>query len=1074
MDSTAPEKSEVVLPAVRTGLDQFSPPGKDIENSHNLKDDTTEEDGSVPSESKCPHPPSFFTDEYGNLKFVNLVVRNPFAMFLSILIICIVISGILSKIVYDNGNPFADQGQDYDMNDVRSKAYDSLRLAIDEVEIQREIVGNINSMESVVEVKRQDQVMDQTLWIYESKTPEGVFGTKQSIQAMKEGYDLFIEEDSYKSYCQLKYENETSECVVPFSPLNMYYASEWDHAMAQMIIDELANPDNVLKYNFLGLCIEFDVLCPDPAFVDEEDMAWTAALNDNITRIFDTFDGRGELNSDIDQVTLFAAYMMELNTKRGYVNFGYDKNFNITNLKTKYSRGSFFWGGPLGDRNVSTYDDEEEDKDEEMLKQYIAKYLLQDMKKIATEDHSPDLNSYFFMGSLILEVIFDIAKRDALLALFSFLFVCIYIRISLGSWFLATVGLLEIGLSIPVSWFLFTVCFRIKYFSTLNTLALFIVAAIGADDIFIFMDAYRQSATPSPEDAYILESLESRMSYVYRRTGSAMAITSATTCFAFLSTLSSPLIGMGAFGIFTALVIFIDYVLVMTLFCTAVVIYHNKLENRSCCSCFSGGCCKTVNPTPTMIALENSKSNRSEGGNTEDKISKFFRTKVSNFILSPNARLILAVIFLSWLIVASIFSTKLEPTNASDQFLPEDHPLQKSFSILGDEFNFAESDPALEIFFTWGLGDVNRKGVNQLMIPEFAGTPVFLDTFNFDEECQLEMVQACDDLLFNKEYIPYIKQTVDGQGTVKCFMEEFGAYSAIGNLDNCDSVRKGAWKQTNWTVPLDDLPSFMEKFLNETSCFSDSRSTILSYYGNELGWDGNRFKYAGVSVESNILDPFSNPSEPVARKEYDMMIKISEGFDATMEEKCGSKAIMTDLNVKFVFMNNQVVYVRSAIISGFIGLGIAFVVLIISTRLFHIAMLATLSISCVLVSVLGIIVMLGWQLGSVEAILISIVTGFSVDYVVHLAHSYERAHGETNARITKAFSEMGISVMNGMVTSVGASLPLFVCQLQFFKKFGAFLCVTIAFSWVFANFAFMGILAQLNIPISKKKKMFGF
>ena len=37
------------------------------------------------------------------------------------------------------------------------------------------------------------------------------------------------------------------------------------------------------------------------------------------------------------------------------------------------------------------------------------------------------------------------------------------------------------------------------------------------------MDAYKQSAF---QDASVLESLESRMSWVYRRTGSAMAITS--------------------------------------------------------------------------------------------------------------------------------------------------------------------------------------------------------------------------------------------------------------------------------------------------------------------------------------------------------------------------------------------------------------------------------------------------------------------------------------------------------------------------------------------------------------------
>merc|ERR1711935_113254 len=86
---------------------------------------------------------------------------------------------------------------------------------------------------------------------------------------------------------------------------------------------------------------------------------------------------------------------------------------------------------------------------------------------------------------------------------------------------------------------------------------------------------------------------------------------------------------------------------------------------------------------------------------------------------------------------------------------------------------------------------------------------------------------------------------------------------------------------------------------------------------------------------------------------------------------------------------------------------------------------------------------------------------------VHLAHAYERAsHAETvQDRIRAAFGEMGISVFNGMATSVGASIPLFFCQLQFFKKFGTFLCLTIAFSWLFANFAFMTLLGQAKIPV---------
>jgi predicted RND superfamily exporter protein len=112
--------------------------------------------------------------------------------------------------------------------------------------------------------------------------------------------------------------------------------------------------------------------------------------------------------------------------------------------------------------------------------------------------------------------------------------------------------------------------------------------------------------------------------------------------------------------------------------------------------------------------------------------------------------------------------------------------------------------------------------------------------------------------------------------------------------------------------------------------------------------------------------------------------------------------------------------------------------------------------------------MIGWTLGSIESILIALLAGFSVDYVVHLAHAYEIAKGDTYARLTKAFSDMGISVLNGMITSVAASIPLFFCQLQFFSKFGTFLCLTIAFSWIFANFGFMSVLAQLKIPLREK------
>lgn len=305
------------------------------------------------------------------------------------------------------------------------------------------------------------------------------------------------------------------------------------------------------------------------------------------------------------------------------------------------------------------------------------------------------------------------------------------------------------------------------------------------------------------------------------------------------------------------------------------------------------------------------------------------------------------------------------------------------------------------------------------------------------------------------------------------FVEELAAFSVNGNLDDCDYVRTGGWRNSTWQVEPSNLATVIPEFLKEKSCYSeDGTETISGRYQTEIGWDGTTLKYAAISVESAVLDPFGLDPESLTRREYDQFIAIGKEVDETVSRHCFGSVIVTDLNEKFVFMNNQSIYVQSALQSSILGICIAFAVLLISTRVLHLALFASISITCVLISVVGTMVMLGWQLGSIESILIGIIAGFSVDYVVHLAHAYEIASGDCYDRLNEAFSDLGISVFNGMITSVVASIPLFFCQLQFFAKFGTFLCLTIAFSWVFANFGFMSVLAQLRIPVNPKNKCF--
>lgn len=85
----------------------------------------------------------FVKDERGNLRAVNFVIRRPCTIFNLLITLCLIFSFLLNRLVFrqaENGNPFTPPSNEFDLNDVRSIQYDSLRLAKDDVAAGRKIV----------------------------------------------------------------------------------------------------------------------------------------------------------------------------------------------------------------------------------------------------------------------------------------------------------------------------------------------------------------------------------------------------------------------------------------------------------------------------------------------------------------------------------------------------------------------------------------------------------------------------------------------------------------------------------------------------------------------------------------------------------------------------------------------------------------------------------------------------------------------------------------------------------------------------------------------------------------------
>ena len=93
---------------------------------------------------------------------------------------------------------------------------------------------------------------------------------------------------------------------------------------------------------------------------------------------------------------------------------------------------------------------------------------------------------------------------------------------------------------------------------------------VGADDIFVFVDAFKQSAT---EDVSVgIDRKHARLYFAYMRSSQAVWNTSFTTAMAFVATAISPIMPVSSFGIFAACAIMFNYVFVLTVIpCTTMV-----------------------------------------------------------------------------------------------------------------------------------------------------------------------------------------------------------------------------------------------------------------------------------------------------------------------------------------------------------------------------------------------------------------------------------------------------------------------------------------------------------------------
>ncbi|NXL69966.1 DISP3 protein, partial [Leptocoma aspasia] len=236
-------------------------------------------------------------------------------------------------------------------------------------------------------------------------------------------------------------------------------------------------------------------------------------------------------------------------------------------------RQSILFGAPLPNYySVEDRWEEQRLKFQNFVITYVAMLAKQSTSKVQVLYGGTDLFDYEVRRTF---------NNDMLLAFISSscIAVLVYILTSC-SVFLSFFGIASIGLSCLVALFLYHVVFGIQYLGILNGVAAFVIIGIGVDDVFVFINTYRQATH--------LKDLRLRMIHTIQTAGKATFFTSLTTAAAYAANIFSQIPAVHDFGLFMSLIVSCCWVAVLFTMPAALgiwTLYVSPLESSCQASC---------------------------------------------------------------------------------------------------------------------------------------------------------------------------------------------------------------------------------------------------------------------------------------------------------------------------------------------------------------------------------------------------------------------------------------------------------------------------------------------------------
>lgn len=642
---------------------------------------------------------------------------------------------------------------------------------------------------------------------------------------------------------------------------------------------------------------------------------------------------------------------------------------------------------------------------------------------------------------------------DFSLAICSIIFVFFTIYLHLQSFFLACFGMWQIVVSLPIAALFYRKLFMVDYFEFLHILVVYLVLGVGADDIFVLLDTWRHIKAEHGigwgTGGVDRDALHRALRTTWSRASGAIFNTSFTTGVAFLSMSISKVMPMKTCGWFAAVAIVLNYIFTITFTPSLLMVYQLHFGGKRCC------CPNPRAPAEPETAGQEGKSNSCFAGGIERFLGKVYlpmmKMKVGPVTPVP---IIFVCAMAGVAIQGAYYASRLTPPSKPEQWFPSNHMWVGISSFISSTYYSPDYERYSKTWLVWGVKDMNFDSFNQYKPDDFPAQVEYDSSFDLSTaEAQQAFLGLCQQMRSLSCTLPgcrgsqgaYVLQAGSNQA-FSCVLEDFQRW--LSATQGVTSMPQGA-----------SFLSLLERFRSEAapSVYADDPEGMLGInYRDLLGFDQGRLTHAAIEMRSSMLNQEPYGSGVEVRTLVDNFAKAQlASMPASMQslKVASSQFASFDLGQELV----------SGLFSGMAIAGpLVFLVLLLSTRNIILAIYAVVSVASIVVSVLGFCKSaMDYDLGVGEAIAGIIVIGYSVDYVVHFAHTYTEAASEgiktREGRATFTIENMGSTVFAGAITTAGSGVFMFFCFLSFFTKMALLICMTIFYSFLFSLCMFMGL-----------------